>query len=375
MTHFLNPAARRDTAYRGLFADDEYRGVRQYYADRRDAPPTPLKHLHSLAQDLGLADVYAKDETARFGVTAFKIVGVRYAVHRLGDAAMARGIVCATAGNHGRAVARVARDERVSCTVFVPKPSACGAQATTGHESRAEAEFLAERIRHARVQAMRADGAEVIDVDGTYEQAVRDAAAYGQRTGATIVSDTSWDGYEEIPRWIMAGYTHILEEASSQWRTPPTLVVVQAGVGGLVCAAASWFAQRFGSERPYFVAAEPAEAACLLQSARAHRPTTVDSSLDTIMAGLRCAEPSPVAWPAIASGVDAFVTVPDSAAIEAMRSMSRAPGGERIEAGPSGACGVAALAAIAASAELRDLRSAAGLDRSARALAIITEGP
>jgi diaminopropionate ammonia-lyase len=375
LTLFFNPAVRRDSAYGGLFSDDEYRDVRRYYTDHRDAPPTPLKHLHSLARDLGLSDVYAKDETARFGITAFKIVGVRYAVHRLGGAAMARGLVCATAGNHGRAVARVARDERVPCTVFVPKPSRRVSPAATGQESRGKDERPAERIRNARVQAMRADGADVIDVNGTYEQAVRDAAAFGERTGATIVSDTSWAGYEQVPRWIMAGYTHILEEASSQWRIPPTLVVVQAGVGGLVCAAASWFARRFGSERPYFVAAEPEEADCLLQSAQAHRPTTIDSSLDTIMAGLRCAEPSPVAWPGIASGVDAFVTVPDSAAIEAMRSISRAPDDERIDAGPSGACGIAALAAIATSADLRDLRSAAGLDRSARALAIITEGP
>jgi diaminopropionate ammonia-lyase len=221
---------------------------------------------------------------------------------------------------------------------------------------------------------MRADGATVVEVDGTYEDAVRAAAAFGEETGATIISDTSWDGYEQIPRWIMAGYTQILEEAASQWDHPPTLVIVQGGVGGLVCAAASWFAYRFGDKRPYFIAAEPENAACLMMSAEAGHPVTITGNLDTIMAGLRCAEPSPAAWPAIAAGVDAFVTVSDAAAIDAMRIMSAATEDERIDAGPSGACGLAALVAIARDPALAEVQSAAGLDREARALVIVTEG-
>jgi diaminopropionate ammonia-lyase len=173
----------------------------------------------------------------------------------------------------------------------------------------------------------------------------------------------------------MAGYTQLLEEAFSQWDVPPTLVIVQGGVGGLVCAAASWFAWRFGKDRPFFIAAEPDAAACLLASAEAGRPVTIDSSLDTIMAGLRCAEPSAVAWPAVAAGVDAFVTVPDSAAVEALSLLSAAPEGERVEAGPSGACGLAALIELARARELVAVRSAAGLDRSSRAFVVISEGP
>jgi diaminopropionate ammonia-lyase family len=249
----------------------------------------------------------------------------------------------------------------VPCTVFVP--------------ALRRSDPLEIRTRNARVEAMRADGATVIDVDGTYEDAVRTAAAFGEASGGTIVSDTSWDGYEQIPRWIMAGYTHILEEASAQWTAPPTLVIVQGGVGGLVCAAASWFAHRFGEERPYFVAAEPENAACLMRSAEAGRPVTIDGSLDTIMAGLRCAEPSPAAWPSIAAGVDAFVTVSDAAAIDAMRVLSAGSDDERIDAGPSGACGIAALIAIARAPELQDVRSTVRLDRNTRALAIVTEGP
>ena len=145
---------------------------------------------------------------------------------------------------------------------------------------------------------------------------MRRVAEYGSETGATIVSDTSWEGYEQIPRWIMAGYTQIFEEAHSQWDAPPDVALIQGGVGGLVCAAASWFAWRFGAARPFLIACEPENAACLFESARAGRLTTLEGRLDTIMAGLRCAEPSPAAWPAIRSGIDAFVTVDDGVALE-----------------------------------------------------------
>ena len=369
-TFYLNTKLRRDDEFRGLFTEDEYRDVHGYFAAHPELAPTPLKRLRSIARELGIAELYAKDETGRFGINAFKIVGVSYAIHRLGDDAATRGLVCATAGNHGRAVARVAHRKHVRSTIFVPAIRS--------------SDPIEIATRQARVDAMRADGATVVDVDGTYEDAVREAAAFGERTGGTIVSDTSWPGYEEIPRFIMAGYTHILEEASSQWDPPPllgapatqapSLVIVQGGVGGLVCAAASWFAHRFGKDRPYFVAAEPENAACLMMSAQAGYPITIDSSLDTIMAGLRCAEPSPAAWPAVAAGVDAFVAIPDAAALDAMKMMSAAPVEERIDAGPSGACGLAALVSIARKAEFQAVRSAAGWTDSTRALVIVTEG-
>lgn len=361
MRGFINPSVRRDASFRGLFTDDDYREVHAYFAAHPELPPTPLRRLHAIAETLGLAAVDAKDETARFGVNAFKIAGVRYAVHRLGDAIAARGLVCATAGNHGRAVARVARQKRVPCTVFIP--------------TAATSDPIEAATRASRIRAMEEDGATVVEVDGTYEEAVRRAAAFGAGSGGTIVSDTSWDGYDTIPRWIMAGYTQVFEEALSQWDSRPTIVVVQGGVGGLVCAAASWLAWRFGAGRPYLVAAEPDTAACLLASAVAGRATAIDGPMTTFMAGLRCAEPSPAAWPAIAAGVDAFVTVPDAAVLEAMSMLKHGPEGERIDAGPSGACGLAALAAVARAPGLGDIRSAAGLDAAgARGMVIVTEG-
>lgn len=359
MRCFLNSAVRRDALFRGLFSDDDYEAVHAYFASHPELTSTPLTSLDSLARTLGLGSIDAKDETHRFGINAFKILGVSYAVDRIGADAARHGLVCATTGNHGRAVARTARQRQIPCTVFVP------ALRTTQPVER--------RMRGARIEAMREDGARVFDVDGTYEEAVRRAAAFGDESGATVLSDVSWDGYEQIPRWIMAGYTHLFEEAASQWSAPPDVVIVQGGVGGLVCAAASWFAWRFGAARPYLVAAEPEHAASLLESARAGSPVTIDASLETIMAGLRCATPSPAAWPAIAAGIDAFVTVRDDRVLEAMAMLASADVSERIEAGPSGACGVAALMDLARAPELDELRSAVGLGRATRALVVITE--
>ncbi len=358
MTGWLNPAVRRDHFFTGLFSDDEYRAVEAYYASQRHLAPTPLRSASALAADLDLARVDVKDESHRFGLSAFKITGARYAAHRLGHD-VSRGLVCATAGNHGRAVARVANEHRVPCTVFVP------AARNIDEAERA--------TRQRRLRAMKEDGATVVEVDGSYEDAVRRAAAYGESTGATVVSDVSWPGYDTIPRWIMSGYTHVFEEAAGQWEGVPDVVFVQGGVGGLVCAAASWLASRFRAERPWLIACEPDGAACLLESARAGAPSTLAGEMRTIMAGLRCAAPSPVAWPAIAQGVDALVTVPDALALEAMQRLrAETP---PLVAGPSGACGVAALIAVAGASELAAIRAACKWDRSTRVLAIVTEGP
>lgn len=230
------------------------------------------------------------------------------------------------------------------------------------------------RTRASRIAAMRADHARVLEVEGTYEDAVRAAADFAQREGATIVSDTSWPGYEEIPRLIMAGYTRLLDEASRQWSQAPDIVIVQGGVGGLVCAAASWFAFH-RDPRPFFVACEPDAAACLLASARAHRLVVLDRVGSTMMAGLRCAEPSPVAWPAIHDTVDAFVAISDRYAQEAMNILANPNDDDpRIEAGPSGACGVGALLALLREPSMEPVRRAARLGDSCRILLFVTEG-
>ena len=363
MQALLNPAVRRDAALSGLFSSAEYAAVNAFYDAQPSLAPTPLIEYPALASALGVGTVMVKDESHRFGLSAFKSLGARYAMNRLGRDALAKGVVCATAGNHGRAVARTARDLGVSCTVFVP-----AIEPEAPPEERA--------IRRSRVEGMRADKAEVVDVPGNYEEAVELAAAHGARTGATIVSDTAWPGYEVIPRDIMAGYTRLLTEASRQWTAPPDAVIVQAGVGGLLCAAASWLAFEYGAARPFLIACEPDGSACLLESARAGglRRISTSTSTRTIMAGLRCAEPSHAAWPAVRDGVDAFVSIPDSFTLEAMERLAGHSGDPAIDAGPSGACGIGALIALTSEPVLRDVRDASRLEGSTRVLAIVTEG-
>jgi diaminopropionate ammonia-lyase len=375
---FLNSAAIRDGSFRGAFTAEEYLQVETFYRSDAASRATPLRTLRGLAASLSIGELLVKDETRRFGLGAFKTTGVRFALSRLDVRTLSRGLVCATAGNHGRAVAHAARELGVRCTVFVPALAA-----TAG--------AVELDTRTARVDAMRRDGAMVVEVSGAYEDAVRDAAAHGAATGATIVSDTSWPGYEQIPRAIMAGYTWLFFEASVQWEAAPDVVIVQGGVGGLICAAVSWFAWRFGGHRPFLIACEPDQAACLQASASAGRLVrlaTHDETAkhdetsfplgETMMAGLRCAEPSPAAWPTIRDGVDAFISIPDSIAIAAMQALEwpapTAGADPVIHAGPSGACGAGALMALAHDPALGPVREACGFSQSTRAMVIVTEG-
>jgi diaminopropionate ammonia-lyase len=363
MQGLLNAAVRRDAAFTGLFSAGEYAAVDTYYDAQPSLAATALLELPSLAGSLGVGTVMVKDESTRFGLSAFKALGTCYATARLAPDALQRGFVCATAGNHGRAVARAARDRGVGCTVFVP---ALAPDATA--EERA--------IRRARIAGMRDDGTDAVDVGGSYEDAIAMATAHAAKTGATIVSDTGWTGYEAIPRDIMAGYTRLFTEASRSWPSPPDVVLVQAGVGGLLCAAASWFAFRYGAKRPFLIGCEPEGSACLLESARAGTLRRLEAKQEspTMMAGLRCAEPSHPAWPTVRDGVDAFVSIPDTFTLRAMALLDGGSADPRIAAGPSGACGIGALLALHSNPALRDVREACQLAGSKRVLAIVTEG-
>lgn len=343
-------------APRGLFTPEELGAVRAYFASRPDLPPTPLRAAPALAASVGLGGLWLKDETGRFGLPAFKGLGAHFAVAQLvraGRLPPGATLVCASEGNHGRAVARAAR--------------------TAGLASRV---YVGARVAQARVDAMAAEGATVIRVAGSYDEAVRTAAAEAARHGWFVVSDTGWAGYDEIPRLIMLGYTHMMDESAGGWRdAPPNVVVVQAGVGGLAAAVASWWAAQQGPSRPRLVAVEPLAAACLQTSARQGAPARVDGPLDTIMGGLRCGEVSTTAFPAIASSFDAYVAIDDEWAREGMRRLARPAGTDpAVDAGPSGAAGVGALLALAADPALAALRAALDITPGTRALAIVTEG-
>ncbi len=350
---WLSPRVRRVPDDLVISAE-ELAGVEAFYRSRPELRATPLHHLASLAAELGVGELLLKDESSRFGLNAFKILGVSYAFHRAmashvaGDSPV---VACASAGNHGRAVARAARELGWSVRIYLPAGTA-----------------------PARVEAIAGEGADVTVTDVGYEASIRQVVLDAEREGWLVISDTSWPGYDEVPRWIMAGYTWMMTEAENRWAVRPDVVIVQGGVGGLVCAGASWFARRYGVERPFFIAAEPAAAPCLLESAKAGEPVVAEEH-QTIMACLKCAEISPVIWPVLADAVDAVVAIGDERVEWAMRRLAKpAPGEPAVVSGGSGACSLGALQAIMTHDTFGAVRAAAGLGLTSRVLVVNTEG-
>ena len=330
--------------------------MRAFFDARPGLRPTPLRDLPALARELGIGRLLVKDESGRFGLNAFKLLGARFAVETLLAEGYVRPgaiLVCASEGNHGRAVARAARD------------AGCGARVYMAHDA-----------SPARVDAIAGEGATVIRVDGSYDDAVRVMEAEANANGWTIVSDTAWPGYERIPRLIMLGYTRMLDEI----RIPvpgsrfPDAIFVQGGVGGLLCALASWCAFHRRENPPRVIAVEPTSAACLQASARAGKPVAVTGPLTTTMAGLRNREVSPPAFEALLPNVDAFLAIDDVWSDAAMRALGRPVGADpTITAGASGAAALGGLLALMRDDSLAVARARLGLS-SAQVLVIVSEG-
>ena len=313
-----------------------------------DYAATPLHDLAKIATGARLSALRLKDEAGRFGLGSFKALGGAYAVASVVRHERARGneaitVTCATDGNHGRAVAWGARRCDCRCVIFV-------------HAT----------VSQGRVDAIARYGAEVRRVPGTYDDAVRECTKQAEESGWFIVSDTSWDGYTEVPRDIMQGYRLMADEAADQWNgPPPTHVFVQGGVGGVAAAVSVHSRARF-DPAPALIVVEPDRAACLLVSAELGEPTSIPGDLDTIMAGLACGEPSLLAWQELGRAATAFMAVPDEAAIACMRLLAD----QGIVAGESGVAGLAGCLLAAADPAARETLGLEG----ARVLLFSTEG-
>jgi diaminopropionate ammonia-lyase len=373
-----NPRARADAPYRPeQAAVIDARAVAAAKAEISSWPgyaPTPLLALPALAAASGVARLWCKDEGQRFGLGSFKALGGSFAVfrhltevvrertgtpvtsadliagrHR--DAIRSVTVTTATDGNHGRSVAWGAELFGCRCVVYM-------------HEG----------VSEGRAEAVRAFGAEVVRVPGTYDDSVRACAEDARRFGRQVISDTAYPGYAEIPRTVMHGYAVMVEELLAQLPAGdlPTHVIVQVGCGGFAAAVYGRLWERLGERRPRLVVVEPINADCVFRSGDAGRLVAARGGLETVMGGLACGEVSLVAWPILETGAAAFMAIGDSWAVRAMRRLASGDGGDpRIVAGEAGAAGIAALMAASASESARRI---VGLGSDSRVLAIVSEG-
>ncbi|CAM5183914.1 Diaminopropionate ammonia-lyase [Castellaniella defragrans] len=334
---------------------------------------TPLRDLPGLARELGVARFSVKDESVRSPLGSFKVLGAPIALVRqilrlypdLEPAAILTGrhadrlaqytVISATDGNHGRSLAAAARDAGCRCVIVL------------------HAEVSAERE-----QAIAAFGARIVRIAGNYDASVTEAARLADVNGWQVISDTSYEGYEDIPRDVMQGYGIIAAETVEQTGARPneagafTHVFLQGGVGGMAAGVSSFLWEYQGGQRPCCIVVEPAQADCLLQSALQGRPAQVTGAIDSVMAGLACGETSPLAWKFVQPGIDCFMTVEDAQAVEAMRLLARGSGEDiPIVAGESGTAGLAALRVLRGDPRLA---AQAGIDPQSRVLIINTEG-
>ncbi len=332
---------------------------------------TPLVSTPELARMLGVGDVLLKIESNRLGLPAFKILGASWAVYRALETRNGGTIepwrtvkelaqrvaslrpltlAAATDGNHGRAVAHMAALLEFESRIYVPAGTA-----------------------QARIDAIAGEGAQVEVINGTYDDAVercaRDAGEH-----CLVISDTSWPGYEDVPRWVMDGYSTIMREIDHQLahrgEAGPDLIAVQFGVGALAAAVVTHSRARTVAAQPRILSVEPLRAACMLTSMEAGEIVSLPGPHDSIMAGLNCGRPSIVAWPIVSTGIDGFIAVDDDRARAAMRALARVG----IVAGETGAAGLAGLLELLTGPENKRRRAELHIDKATRVLAFVTEG-
>jgi diaminopropionate ammonia-lyase len=320
--------------------------------------PTPLVEIPELAAALGVARVLVKDESVRLGLPAFKILGASWAIERAlspgnpsaGNTPAMRVLVAATAGSHGRAVARVARQRGLAAHIVLPRG-----------------------VRPSAVAAIAAEGAAITRIDGTYEEAVALAAGHARAGGGLLVQDVAWPGYEQIPAWIVVGYTTMFTEIEAQLEAsgaaPVDLVVVPVGVGSLAQAAVMHFRRPGIAYPPALMTVEPESAACVLHSLDRDELVSIGTSA-TIMTGLNCGTPSRGAWPYLRSGINAAVAVTDTEAARAVRDLA----GHGVPVGPCGAAALAGARVALTGAGSGERRARIGVTPASTIVLLSTEG-
>lgn len=377
----LNQMPAGENPWLSLMAQENMKEVQAFHCSFPQYAPTPLRHLRGMAERLGLGGLYVKDESYRFGLNAFKVLGGSYAIARqiagqtgkpmkemtydyLSSPALQEDFApttffTATDGNHGRGVAWAARQLGQRAVVRMPKGTS-----------------------QSRLENIRREGATVTIEEMNYDDCVRLAAKEAAETpGSVLMQDTAWPGYEEIPGWIMQGYGTMAQEADQQVAACGaerlTHVFVQAGVGSLAGAIAGYFANRYPENPPKVVVVEASAADCHYRSACSLNGeiTKVEGELATMMAGLACGEPNPVSWATLRNHAAAFVSCPDWVSALGMRMLA-APckGDTAVVSGESGAVGMGLVATMMTDERYSGLRNALGLDETSHVLLFSTEG-
>ena len=363
-----------------LLNDEISKEVCGFHAKFAGYQPTPLVKLSALAQYLNLGSIHLKDESKRFGLNAFKVLGGAFAIGKYLANKLGRDIntlsfdelsspqikaqlgditfVTATDGNHGRGVAWAAQQLGQKAVVFMPKGSSL-----------------------IRAQNIRNHGAECTITELNYDDAVRLAYKNGQEKGWVMVQDTAWDGYEDIPTWIMQGYMTLAVEAFAQLvesnAQMPTHVFLQAGVGSFAGAVTGYLVEKMKEKAPTIIVMEPHQAECLYQSAviNDNEPHNVGGDMQTLMAGLACGEPNTVSWPMLRDNVACFISASDCLAANGMRILAAPLSGDpAVVSGESGAIGTGLLYEIMKNPEFAPLKEQLKLDQNAHVLLISTEG-
>jgi diaminopropionate ammonia-lyase len=341
---------------------------------------TPLRHMKNLARELGLGSIYVKDESYRFGLNAFKVLGGSFAIGNFLAKKLNRSIsempyeklvseevrkelgdmvfVTATDGNHGRGVAWTANQLKQHSVVYMPKGSS-----------------------QERLNNIIAEGADASITEFNYDGAVRLANKMAEENGWVMVQDTAWEGYEDIPTWIIQGYSTMgleaYEQLSRLGEDKPTHIFLQAGVGSMAAAITGLFASIYGEDRPIITIVEPNKADCIYRTAEANdgKLRFVTDDMDTLMAGLACGEPCTIGWNILRDYADNFISCPDFTAAEGMRILGNPPrGDERVISGESGAATLGCVAEIMTNENLAWMREKLRLDENSRVLFFSTEG-
>ena len=284
--------------------------------------PTPLLKLDKLKEELGLKEIYYKDEDKRFDLKSFKALGGAFAVNKIANEKGNITVATATAGNHGRSVAWGAQRLGLKCKIFI-------------------SEFVSE----VRAQAMKNLGADIIRVKGNYDASLRECIKQSEQNNWEIVQDVSWEGYKEVPKLIMAGYTIMIKEIIDQTKNDNfTHVFLQAGVGGMAAAMIAGFAKYSTATIPKFIIVEPENANCVFKSIENSKATTVNIINETIMGGMSCGDVSTVAWEILKDSVNYSLTISDNEISTVVAMLAEAKlSNEKIIAGECAVPGIIAL--------------------------------